>query len=150
MEHTGEHTEVDEMAAELCRLGRLKREHEFIQHGSTTVYQHSLRVARVACKFAAALSLTVDRDALIRGALLHDYSLYDWHEADPSHRLHGFRHPSRALQNAREDFELTATEEDIIAHHMFPLVPIPPHTREGWIVMLADKVCALEETIRRS
>ena len=114
------------------------------------VYQHSLRVARVACKFAAALSLTVDRDALIRGALLHDYFLYDWHEADPSHRLHGFRHPSRALQNAREDFELTATEEDIIAHHMFPLVPIPPHTREGWIVMLADKVCALEETIRRS
>lgn len=30
---------------------------------------------------------------------------------------------------------------------MFPLVPVPPTCREAWIVCLADKWCALRETI---
>ena len=29
----------------------------------------------------------------------------------------------------------------------FPLVPVPPTCREAWIVCLADKWCALRETI---
>ena len=31
--------------------------------------------------------------------------------------------------------------------HMFPLVPVPPTCREAWIVCLADKWCALRETV---
>ena len=80
-------------------------------------------------------------------ALLHDYFLYDWHKADPSHRLHGFYHPGTALRNARQDFALTPREENIIHRHMFPLTPMPPATREAWIVCLADKYCAAAETV---
>jgi len=79
--------------------------------------------------------------------LLHDYFLYDWHDPDPSHRLHGFRHPFFALARAEEDFELTPRERNIIVRHMFPLVPVPPTCREAWIVCLADKWCALRETV---
>lgn len=96
---------------------------------------------------ADVLSLDVDRASLVRGAVLHDYFLYDWH--DPSQtcdRWHGFTHPGHALENARSDFpDLTPTEEDVISHHMFPLVPVPPHTTEGWVVCVADKVSATRE-----
>ena len=34
-----------------------------------------------------------------------------------------------------------------LLHDMFPLVPVPPTCREAWIVCLADKWCALRETI---
>ena len=30
---------------------------------------------------------------------------------------------------------------------MFPLVPVPPTCREAWIVCMADKWCALCETV---
>jgi signal peptidase II len=38
-------------------------------------------------------------------------------------------------------------EKNIIARHMFPLIPVPPQCREAWIVCLADKWCALGETV---
>jgi hypothetical protein len=31
---------------------------------------------------------------------------------------------------------------------MFPLVPFPPRTLEGWIVTVSDKLCSLYETFR--
>ena len=40
-------------------------------------------------------------------------------------------------------------EEDMIKHHMFPLTPCPPKYREGWLLCLADKICATRETINR-
>ena len=94
------------------------------------------------------VGIAVDVHALVRGALLHDYFLYDWHEKDRSHCLHGFRHPSTALKNARADYPLNRIEKNIIARHMFPLTPIPPTCREAWLVCIADKYCALQETLQ--
>lgn len=142
--------EVDDAARQLAQAGRLDLMHEFIQHGDVTVYTHVTSVARASLSFAERLGrvgISVDRLSLLRGALLHDYFLYDWHDPDPSHRLHGFRHPFFALARAEEDFELTPRERNIIVRHMFPLVPVPPTCREAWIVCLADKWCALRETI---
>ena len=138
--------EVDHAARQLAQAGRLDLTREFIQHGDVTVYTHVTSVARASLSFAERLDrvgVSVDRASLLRGALLHDYFLYDWHDPDPSHRLHGFRHPFFALARA----ELTPRERNIIARHMFPLVPVPPTCREAWIVCLADKWCALCETV---
>ena len=142
--------EVDRAARQLAQAGRLDLTREFIQHGDVTVYAHVTSVARASLSFAERLDrvgVSVDRASLLRGALLHDYFLYDWHDPDPSHRLHGFRHPFFALARAEEDFELTPRERNIIARHMFPLVPVPPTCREAWIVCMADKWCALCETV---
>ena len=89
--------------------------------------------------------LDVNYLSLIRGALLHDYFLYDWHEKNPAHSPHGFKHPRFALDNARQDCSLTAMEENIILRHMFPLTPAFPAYKESWIVSLADKICASAE-----
>ncbi|MBS7158466.1 MAG: HD domain-containing protein [Collinsella sp.] len=142
--------EVARIARELESHGRFGLTRGSIQHGDVSVYEHVVSVARASAAAGASLErmgVRVDRPSLIRGALLHDYFLYDWHDPDPSHRLHGFTHPAAALARALEDFELTERERNIIARHMFPLVPIPPTCREAWIVCMADKACALHETI---
>ena len=142
--------EVRACAHELEEHGRLGLTRGFIQHGDVTVYAHVTSVALASLAIADALAragIRVDRASLTRGALLHDYFLYDWHVPDPSHRLHGFTHPFTALRNAEADFDLTKRERNIIVRHMFPLVPIPPACREAWIVSMADKFCALRETV---
>ena len=137
---------IDEIAARLEREGKLGQSKQFMQHGKWTVYAHSRNVAAMALRIAERLHVRVDREALIRGALLHDYFLYDWHQPDPKRRQHAFFHASVACENAGRDYALSAVEKDIIRRHMFPLVPIPPRTAEGWIVCLADKLCAAKET----
>ena len=139
-------TDIDALIQNLEETGRFSDEKKYSQHGSTSVYEHSIHVACTSLSITKKLPFKVDTESLLRGALLHDYFLYDWHEKDKSHRLHGFFHPGKALQNAREDFSLTKTEKNIILRHMFPLTPIPPACREAWIVCLADKYCALKET----
>lgn len=135
------------LIADLDRTGRLALARAAIQHGSTTVFAHCVKVACFSLFLANKLHIPVNTHALLRGALLHDYFLYDWHEKNAGHRFHGFTHPATALKNAQEDFMLTPVEKDIIARHMFPLCPIPPRCREAWLVCAADKYCALLETL---
>lgn len=135
-----------EILAEVCRNSRLLSSNQFIQHGTTSVFRHSVAVAYVSFYIARKYHIRVKEKALIRGALLHDYFLYDWHEKDASHKWHGFYHAGKALQNAMEDFELSDIEQNTIERHMFPLNPIPPRYREAWIVCIADKICSGGET----
>jgi len=139
---------IRKQAASLSRTGRLSALRGFRQHGVCTVWDHSLGVASLALRLARRLRLRVDEASLVRGALLHDYFLYDWHVADPDRPLHGFYHPRAALENARRDYPINVVEADIIARHMFPLTPLPPRTREGLLVCLADKLCAVRETAK--
>ena len=132
----------------LALQGRFYEEKEAMQHGCTTIYQHSVHVAYVSLFLMEKWQIPLDEASLVKGALLHDYFLYDWHENDASHRLHGFRHPGTALRNAMRDYTLNQREQNMIARHMFPLTPIPPQCREAWLVCLADKWCAMEETLR--
>lgn len=126
---------------------------EEIQHGTTTVFSHCLSVAKHSLLIATALErrfkIKIDRDSLVRGALLHDYFLYDWHDPEvPGRRIHGFTHPGKAMRNAVRDFNISEKEQDIIAKHMFPLTIIPPRHRESFIVCVADKWCAICETFK--
>lgn len=132
----------------LSQNGRMQRSRNFIQHGSTSVYEHSIRVAYYSLSLAERLHLDRNRQELVRGALLHDYFLYDWHEKDRSHNLHGFRHPFTALRNAEMDFVLSKRERNIILRHMFPLIPLPPSCLEGWIVCMVDKGCSIYEVFK--
>lgn len=118
-----------------------------MQHGDISVMDHSISVTCLSVRLAKLTHLKFDYQALVRGALLHDYFLYDWHE--PGNRLHGYRHADKALQNAAEDFSLTPTEAYMISRHMFPLNLRPPRSREGVILCIADKVCAVKETVSK-
>jgi len=146
--HQRQMAEVKTVLKEVNAVPMTRVSKKSIQHGNTTVYKHSLNVAVKSLEWAEKLHINENKKELIRGALLHDYFLYDWHNKDKGlHDLHGFRHPYFAAKNAKRHFkDLSDREENIIKRHMFPLVPIPPKTKEGWIVCFADKVCSFEET----
>ena len=119
-----------------------------MQHGNTSVYMHSIAVCIKAVDIALKFKLNLDWDSLIRGALLHDYFLYDYHDKTVPRYKHGITHAKRALKNAEEDFELNDIEREIIGKHMFPVNPKPPRYIETWIVTLADKIVAVQETFK--
>jgi len=129
---------------------RLAYEQEFIQHGNTSCLLHSIAVAYFCYQIASKLNFLEFRiTELVRGALLHDYFLYDWHYTSPKNGLHGFSHPYTAFYNAMFDFELSEIETDIITKHMFPLTPLLPLYKESLLVSLVDKVCSLYEVFSR-
>lgn len=145
-----ERQRINQEIRNLCEKGRFTQTIRFVQHGDISVCEHCIAVAYLSVRIARALPIHMNYRALIRGALLHDYFLYDWHEKDRSHSLHGFRHPGKAVKNAGEDFRLSKREQNIILRHMFPLTVIPPACREAWIVCIADKICAVAETLHLS
>ncbi|MDD2956091.1 MAG: phosphohydrolase [Oscillospiraceae bacterium] len=131
----------------VLRDGAVQSMEQYLQHGSVTCLSHCLAVADVSFRWYCRLHLSGDVQSLVEGALLHDFFLYDWHQKGDRKGLHGFTHPRAAWENASRRFPLTPREKDIILRHMWPLTPVPPHTREGLLVCLADKYCALRETL---
>jgi len=141
----GQDREARELLSELEKDPRVLRMKEYTQHGGTSAYDHCVDVARKSLKVAEKFKGT-DRKAVVMGALLHDYFLYDWHSKGD--RLHGYHHPKIAAQKAREDFAVSDKEAQIISSHMWPLtLTAVPKSREAWIVCMADKWCSLKETV---
>ena len=125
----------------------------YIQHGNTSCLLHSIAVSYYSFRLAKFLRLNVHEKELIRGALLHDYFLYDWHAKYKPTRnvgLHGRIHPKIALFNARKDYNVNELEADIIARHMFPLTFTPPKYKESIIVCLVDKVLSTYEVFSKN
>ena len=139
----------DEFLDCICDL--LEDEHvcqtkKYIQHGSTTCYQHQLSVAYYTYKICKLLGL--NKEEATRGAMLHDFFLYDWHNLkSKERRKHTFNHPKVALVNAKKYFKLTSIEEDIIVNHMWPLSSKFPKYLETYVVTIADKFCCVLEVI---
>ena len=138
---------VSEYGEQIIASKGFQSEKKFIQHSDISVYQHSIDVACLSVYIALNSKHYIDIKSVVRGALLHDYFLYDWHIKDRKHRFHGYTHARTALKNAVRDFDLNPKEKDIILKHMFPLNLFSiPLFKESWIVSLADKICATCET----
>lgn len=134
---------------DLIKKSELEKMSVYIQHGDTSCLLHTAAVAYYSLWLVKKLNIKCDKAELIRGALLHDYFLYDWHDGAKGRSVHGFTHPSAALKNADRDFKLSDRERDIIKKHMFPITVLPPSYRESWIVCCVDKACSLYETFTR-
>jgi len=113
----------------------------FMHHRTITRLDHSLKVAWLSYQLARRFSL--DGTAAARGGVLHDLFYYEWLTEGP--RLHGFRHPRICLENARQVATLSATEEDVIIKHMWPLTLSPPRYAESWIVCFMDTYCTFTD-----
>ncbi len=112
-------------------------------HRGKTRLEHVREVAYLSFQWGRRLSL--DCNAIVRGALLHDLFYYDWLHEGP--RFHGFRHHNIALKNARKVTYLSKKEEDIIKKHMWPLTVVPPFYMESLIVSVIDTFCSARDYI---
>lgn len=144
------HKTVREYGRDILESRNFRKTKKFIQHGNMTVNAHCINVAKYSLAISEKLHIPVDKRKLIRGALLHDYFLYDWHDDEHNkfYRLHGLKHPKIALRNASAEYHLSEQEKDIIKKHMWPLTIVPPMCREAWVVTCADKWCSLMETLK--
>ena len=121
---------------------------EFFHHNSS-IYEHVQAVAYFSYRICKILKL--DYRSAARGALLHDFFLYDWRNHDvpdlPRKTFHGIAHPAIALENAKKHFSINEIEEDIIKKHMWPLTLVPPKYKESFIVSFADKYLSSKEFV---
>jgi len=115
----------------------------FNHHDATTL-RHVISVSLVSYYLARACGL--DSSSTARGALLHDFFLYDWR--DGIRRQHRTTHPRTALYNALNRFSLNDVEADIIFSHMWPVARPIPKYRESFLVGIVDKIVSTREVFR--
>jgi uncharacterized protein len=134
-------TQFIDTARPLLELPEVAKLSQYNHHRGKTRLEHVKEVAYLSFLWGKRLSL--DSEAIVRGALLHDLFYYDWLHEGP--RLHGFRHHNIALKNARKITLLTEKEADIIKKHMWPLTVVPPRYMESLVVSLVDTFCSARD-----
>ncbi|EOH86533.1 HD domain-containing protein [Enterococcus pallens] len=115
----------------------------YTQHMNSTRLEHSISVSYNSYKIAKRLN--GNAKATARAGLLHDLFYYDWHTTKFDEGSHAYMHPRIAVKNAEKITELSALERDIIIKHMWGATITPPKYKEGYIVTMVDKYCAIKE-----
>jgi len=123
----------------------IKKLKELPHHGTVTRFEHSVAVAYECFRLVNMLNIKVDMKSMIRGALLHDFFLYDLKKERIEKHL--VRHPYIAFDNAIKEFEINKIEKDIILKHMWPMTLKLPKYKESFIVCFMDTYCAIKERI---
>lgn len=140
--------EYYETVREILEHEEFRKLKDYFHHNSS-IYHHVHDVAYLSYRISKFLRL--DYRSTARGALLHDFFLYDWRHHDapdlPREKFHGLEHPKIAAANAKKYFSLNDREEDIIRKHMWPLTFVPPKYKESYIVSFADKYLSSKEFI---
>ena len=112
-----------------------------IDHHGITRYEHSLRVAYYSYLITKFLRLDYKETTI--AAMLHGFFIDETNNDNAITKL--IKHPNYAVQNAKEYFELSEKQEDIIKTHMFPVTFMPPKYLESWIVDIVDDIAAIYE-----
>lgn len=121
-------------------------------HFRTDVASHSINTAFFCIAFYRFLSIfniRVNLSALIIAALAHDLGILGRKEKFSS----GFecitRHPKDSVVTIMEIIPgVDPRICDVISSHMFPLCAEFPHSREAWLLSLADKCAACTDIFK--
>lgn len=113
------------------------------RHHGISRLDHSYRVAYYSYKIMKFLRLNYVEGT--RAALLHDFFTDDVENLGSINRLR--KHPICALENAKNHFDISPLQEDIIVKHMFPVTIRPPKYLETVVVDLVDDVASIYERV---
>ncbi len=132
---------------DILKSEEFQKRKKYKHHGDITVYEHSLKVSKIA--YLLARKFNKDYKSAAIGGLLHDFYSKPWQEETekkPFFKKHGFVHAREAMENANKYFPelMNKKIDNIILRHMFPLNKIPPRYIESWFVTLADKYVSME------
>lgn len=116
---------------------------KLIEHHGLSRFDHSLKVSYYSYKIAKLFHLDYRETA--RGGLLHDFFLSPVNRSTKDKFISTFVHPAKALETAKNHFDLTMKEENMIMGHMFPINIAIPKYLESWIINVVDTVIAVSE-----
>ena len=124
-----------------------------VHHHALSVADHTLNVALTSmdiCYFLDRLHVKADKRDVVIGALAHDLGILGRYEKYRNNLECCRRHPVDSVRIARDLIpDLNEKTEQIIRRHMWPLSLRPPCSREGMIVMAADKYSSIREVLGR-
>jgi len=139
-----ENKEFQEIIKDLVDNKRVQEMKEYRQHYNISCYTHCYEAAYYCYKLCKKWNW--DYKSATRGAMLHDMFLYDWRKHQDEYKgFHAFHHGRIAYNKASKEFELNDIEKNMILRHMFPVTPIPPKYKEGWLLTIVDKYCTMAE-----
>ncbi len=123
------------------------RELKSIMHHGDNRLNHINRVAKMS--FFVSKKLGFDYVSCARGALMHDFfTKDDISKKEIKYNKFLKEHPSLALINSKEYFDVNNIEENIIMTHMFPITKEKPKYKESKIVCICDKLVSCYEFFR--
>lgn len=135
-----------EVMSNMIHDPRILQMKNYAQHNSSNTFEHSVHVALTAYRLSKIFRLQIDEGSLAKGAMLHDFYLYDARGGQIGAWKHGTGHADTALSNSLKHYELTDLEKEIIYCHMWPLnITRVPRSKESLLISMADKYCAARE-----
>lgn len=140
--------QVRQLGGDILASGPFQDAKRIPHHGSVSVARHSLHVAARSLRIATwleARGVSVDTEDVVRAALLHDIGMTDRSVQSCPPWIKAYTHPRRGAVLAERQFRAGPVQRDAILHHMWPVCVIPPRHLSGWVVLLADKLCSVEE-----
>jgi uncharacterized membrane protein len=144
----GSENEFNKIIEDIIKNEKFLQLKDFRHHNST-IFDHAKSVAYITYRYCR--NKKVDKISATRGALLHDFFLYDWRtgldKRGNHNKGHIYLHPRMALENSEKEFNLNDIERDIILNHMWPLSPSMPKYKETFIVSFIDKYISSKEFI---
>ena len=90
---------MDKILRDLESDQHVQQMKNFTQHGKVSTYEHCERVARLSFELNRKLHLHAKVPTLIKGAMLHDFYLYDWHHEDNGEDIYTPRGRERTPRN---------------------------------------------------
>ncbi len=125
------------------------RAYDETHHRATSVAKHSEDVACTGirlCRFLERFGVDTNHQDIVNAALCHDLGMLDrdsiYMDDRECHRLH----PAGSVNVAKSILsDYNDTVEDAISNHMWPVAGDFPKTKEGRIITIADKYCAMKD-----
>lgn len=134
--------DFENICEDILNNNKFKSLNKELHHGISR-YEHSMHVAKTTYFFLNLFKGKNKKD-VTRAALLHDF--YNDSEIEKFNAVEKLNiHPSIALKNAEENFNINIIQKDIIENHMFPSTKKLPKTKYGWLVSFVDKGVAIYE-----
>lgn len=141
---------IESVGAPVLESQQFKQSLEQRHHFNCSVGLHMLHTAYWAyrvCRWLNMIGVETATNELILSCLCHDLGIVgNRYNKYKSGRECCWQHPIDSLEVAEELLGgLTEREKSVIAHHMWPCTLTPSKYREGTILMLVDKYCAITE-----
>ncbi len=141
--------EVRRLGKDIISTEEFMRAYDETHHKATSVAKHSEDVACTCirmCRLLKRFGIDISRKDVVNAALCHDLGMLDRDDVYENDRECHRLHPVESVNVAKSILsDYNDVVEDAISNHMWPIAGDFPKTREGRLIVVADKYCAMKD-----